>query len=67
MFGVRVMGRFKVRIRIMVSICGVQRRPISDSKVFSEVCIEGFLRCIDRLLEAFREDLHRSIDCRNGF
>ena len=39
----------------------------SDSKVFTEMCIEGSLRCIDRLFEAFREDLQRSIFSRRGF
>ena len=39
----------------------------SDSKVFSEVCIEGSLRCIDRLFEVFREDLQRIIVIRKGF
>ena len=37
-----------------------------DSKVFSKLCIEGFLRCIDRLFEVFREDLQRSIVIGSG-
>ena len=39
----------------------------SDSKVFSEVCIEGFLRCIDRPFEVFREDFQRTIVIRRSF
>ena len=38
-----------------------------NSKVFSEVCIEGFLWCIDRLFEVFREDFQRSIVIRRSF
>ena len=39
----------------------------SDSKMLSEVCIEGYLRCIDRLFDVFMEDLQRSIVSRRDF
>ena len=39
----------------------------NDSKVFSEMCIEDSMRCIDRLFEVFRENLQRSIVIRRGF
>ena len=36
-------------------------------KVFSEVCIEGSLRCIYKPFEVFREDLQRCIVIGRGF
>ena len=39
----------------------------SGSKGLSEVFIEDSLRCTDRLFEAFRKDLQRSVIRRRDF